>query len=93
MERVAKLDFGIFVPSHFGHGVKQDFVDSLALLKRVNQLAHEASERYGRPDEAPAPGFTYVYDRLSAEYGDWHGFDQMVLFNIVRTATGQLLGY
>lgn len=93
MERVSKLDFRTFVPSHFGHGVKQDFLDFHGMFRRLDEAAREANQRYGRPDENPVPAFAHVYDRMKAEYGDWHGFDQMILFSAVRTATGQLLGY
>ena len=93
MERVSKLEFRTFVPSHFGHGVKQDFLDFYGMLRRLDESVKEASEKFGRPDETPVPAFAYTYDRLKADYGDWHGFDQMILFSVVRTATGQLLGY
>lgn len=93
MERVSKLDFRSFVPSHFGHGVKQDFVDYYGMMRRLDEVSGEANDRYGRPDEKPVPAFSHVYDRMKADYGDWHGFDQMILFSAVRTATGQLLGY
>ena len=93
LDRLSKLDFGLFVPSHFGHGVKQDFLDFAEMFRRIYDVTKEAGERYGRPDEQPVAGFTHVYDTMRRDYGDWHGFDQMILFSVARTATGQLLGY
>ena len=93
MEQVSKLDFDTWVPSHFGHGTKKEFVEYMEMMQRLDQLVAQAREQYGRLDENLVPSFTHVYDGMKAEYGDWHGFDQMILFSFSRTATGQLLGY
>lgn len=92
-ERLSRLDFESFVPSHFGHGTKRDFLDFWEMFRKLDELSSEGNARFGRPDERPVEAFAHVYDRLRGDYGDWHGFDQMILFSVVRTATGQLLGY
>ncbi len=37
--------------------------------------------------------FDFYYDDLEGSYGDWHGFDQNVIFVITRTSTRARLGY
>ena len=96
-ERLAGLDFDTFVPSHFGYGKKQDLVDYVELLKHLQDLAARSMEKFGR--EVPRDrqtlqrAFDFYYDDLEARYGDWHGFDQNVMFVITRTTTGARLGY
>jgi glyoxylase-like metal-dependent hydrolase (beta-lactamase superfamily II) len=97
MERLAALDFDIFVPSHFGYGKKQDLVDYVGLLKDLQDVATRAMEKFGREvprnRETLQGSFDFYYDELEGKYGDWHGFDENVLFVIVRTTTGARLGY
>jgi len=54
-------------------------------------------EKFGREtpwDRATLQNaFRFYYDDLEESYGDWHGFDQNVLFVISRTSTGVRLGY
>ncbi|MDH3726746.1 MAG: hypothetical protein OER77_04375 [Myxococcales bacterium] len=54
-------------------------------------------EKFGREvprdRETLQKAFDFYYDELEGRYGDWHGFDQNVLFVIVRTSTGARLGY
>jgi glyoxylase-like metal-dependent hydrolase (beta-lactamase superfamily II) len=100
MERLARLDFETFVPSHFGYGTKQDFLDSLEFMRTLRGLigdwneAHGVAER-GLPRDAQQlkDFFRAVYRPLRERYGDWHGFDEMGLFTIFRHTTGELLGY
>lgn len=97
MERLAALDFDTFVPSHFGYGKKQDLVDYLDFFKDLEGVASRSMEKFGR--EVPRDrktlqdSFDFYYDELEGRYGDWHGFDQNVLFVIVRSTTGARLGY
>ncbi len=91
--RIAKLDFDIWVPSHFGYGSKQDFTDYFAMTNLLEKLIAEASEDFGRPYDFPGETFAHVYDGMKPDYGEWHGFGQMIPFSVTRTATGQLLGY
>lgn len=97
MERLAALDFDTFVPSHFGYGKKQDLVDYLEFVKHLQDVAGRSMEKFGREfprDRATLQkAFDFYYDELEGRYGDWHGFDQNVLFVIVRTSTGARLGY
>jgi glyoxylase-like metal-dependent hydrolase (beta-lactamase superfamily II) len=93
MERLSRLEFRVFVPSHFGYGTKQDFVDFYHMMRDLGTWVREAQERYGPPSKDLDQGFRYVYDRMKAGYGDWHGFDQMILFTIARANVGEMLGY
>jgi glyoxylase-like metal-dependent hydrolase (beta-lactamase superfamily II) len=92
-ERLSRLDFESFVPSHFGWGSKRDFLDFWEMFRRLDEATRDAGTKFGRPDQRPVEAFAEVYDRIRADYGHWHGFDQMILFSAVRTVTGQLLGY
>ena len=97
MERLAALEFDTFVPSHFGYGKKQDLVDYVAFLKHLQDLGVRSMEKFGREvprdRETLQNAFDFYYDDLEESYGDWHGFDQNVLFVISRTSTGVRLGY
>jgi hypothetical protein len=37
-------------------------------------------------------GPDFYYDDLERSYGDWHGFNQNVMFVITRASTGARLG-
>jgi len=97
MERLASLDFDTFVPSHFGYGKKQDLVDYVEFMKFLQDVGRRSMEKFGREvprdRETLQNAFDFYYDELKEPYGDWHGFDQNVLFVITRTSTGVRLGY
>lgn len=97
LERVAAIDFDVFVPSHFGFGRKQDLVDSLGYFRAIDRLARASLARSGGDLETEPAAikrtFFANYDALKKDYGDWHGFDEMILMNITRAMTGALLGY
>jgi len=100
MERLSTLDFDTFVPSHFGYGRKDDLVAFLGFLKTLRQLTREAAKKYAdeggafaRDAKSLKASFGYVYYPLKAQYGDWHGFKEMILFNIVMRVVGEALGY
>ena len=38
-------------------------------------------------------GLDYIYYPMKEKYGEWHGFDQMILFSMVRGLVGNSLGY
>jgi len=91
------LDFDTFVPSHFGYGKKQDLVDYVEFMKFLQDVGRRSMEKFGREvprdRETLQNAFDFYYDELKEPYGDWHGFDQNVLFIITRTSTGVRLGY
>lgn len=97
MNRLATLDFDTFVPSHFGYGQKQDFVDYIEFLEFLQDVGRRSMDKFGR--EVPRDkktlqdAFDFYYDELEEPYGDWHGFDQNILFMVARTSTGVRLGY
>ncbi len=100
LDRVATLDFDRWVPSHFGLGTKPDLIDSTTMIRTLGRLVREATEQHRAPDgNVPDDAATlkaryrYVNDRMKERYGGWLGYDQMILFFIVRGSTGELLGF
>lgn len=95
MDRLAQLDFDVWIPSHFGYGKKVDFLESVDFMKTVHRLSIEAATKFGVPDTEDKflEGFRYMYDPLKAKYGGYHGFDQEALFVVSRAFSGALLGY
>lgn len=96
LDRLAKLDFDVFVPSHFGIGTKRDLEDWRDMLELGRTLAREAvKKRRALGVEAGEMGgyFDDVYYPLRARYGSWHGFDAMAVLNIVRDLEGEELGH
>lgn len=96
MNRIIGIDFDTFVPSHFGYGVKQDLVDWRDMMEEGRRLAHEAIKNTGsmgvREDQM-GKYFTAVYYPMREKYGQWHGFNEMFVLNLVRDLTGEMLGY
>lgn len=96
MNRIIGIDFDIFVPSHFGHGVKQDLVDWRDMMEEGRLRAREAlrtTGSVGLRDEQMGRYFDAVYYPMREKYGQWHGFDQMFVLNIVRDIIGEAIGY
>jgi glyoxylase-like metal-dependent hydrolase (beta-lactamase superfamily II) len=95
MDRLAQLDFDVYIPSHFGYGKKADFLEAIEFQKTVRRLAVEAVTKYGIPGTEARflEGFHYMYDPLKAKYGHYHGFDQQALFLVSRAFSGATLGY
>jgi glyoxylase-like metal-dependent hydrolase (beta-lactamase superfamily II) len=98
MDRVIKIDFDTFVPSHFGYGKKSDLVDWRNMMEEGRRLAREAIAKAGSPgvrddDAQMGKYFDALYYPMRAKYGDWHGFDQMFVLNMVRDVLGESLGY
>ncbi len=95
MDRLAKLDFDAWVPSHFGYGHKADFLEALEFARTVRRLSIESMEKYGVPSTGAGyvDAYRYVYDPLKARYGGYHGFDEEALFVVARSISGALLGY
>ncbi len=71
--------------------------DYVAFLKYLQELGRRSMEKFGREvprDRATLENaFSFYYDALEERYGDWHGFEQNVLFVVARTSTGVRLGY
>ncbi len=96
IERVAALDFDIFVPSHFGVGVRQDLLDWRDMLEDGRRLAREAIAKagsFGTRSSQMSTYFQTVYPPMREKYGDWHGFDEMFILNLVRDIEGEALGH
>jgi glyoxylase-like metal-dependent hydrolase (beta-lactamase superfamily II) len=96
MNRVINLDFDIFVPSHFGYGVKKDLIDWRDMMEYARLLARDAianAKSPGLGEDQMGQYFDSVYYPLRQKYGEWHGFAQMFVLNIVRDVLGESLGY
>ncbi len=96
LNRVAALDFEIFVPSHFGYGVKQDLIDWRDMMENSRRLAREALHKtgsLGARKHQMANYFDTVYYPMRAQYGTWHGFNEMFILNLVRDIEGEMLGH
>lgn len=96
LDRVATLDFEIFVPSHFGYGTKQDLINWRDMLEEGRKLAREALHKtglFGVRNNQMAAFFDIVYYPMRDKYGDWHGFNEMFILNLVRDLEGEALGH
>jgi glyoxylase-like metal-dependent hydrolase (beta-lactamase superfamily II) len=95
LERLAALDFDLYVPSHFDTGEREDLREYLAFLKDTRALVQATFDRHGPIAEpgAAAQYYDEVYLPLKAKYGDWVGFDEMVLPFMIRNFAGVYLGY
>ena len=96
LNRLAALDFEIFVPSHFGYGKKQDLIDWRDMMENSRQLAREALHKtgsLGTRERQMAQYFDTVYYPMRAKYGSWHGFNEMFILNLVRDLEGEMLGH
>ena len=96
LNRIIGIDFDTFIPSHFGYGTKQDLVDWRDMMEEGRRLAREAIRAHGAPgvrDDQIGQYFDAVYYPLREKYGQWHGFNEMSVLNIVRDVIGEALGY
>ncbi len=101
MERVSKLRFSIFVPSHFGYGTRNDYLEFMQFANYFRNVCREAIEKYGKAGGATFPTdaenlekmFGHIYYPMKERYGNWHGFDEMILMAAIRQVTGAALGY
>jgi glyoxylase-like metal-dependent hydrolase (beta-lactamase superfamily II) len=96
MNRIIDIDFDTFVPSHFGYGTKKDLVDWRDMMEDGRHLAREAIRKYGSMgvrDNQMGRYFDAVYYPMREKYGQWHGFNEMFVLNIVRDVVGEGLGY
>lgn len=96
LDRLAALDFDVFVPSHFGVGRKQDLIDWRDMLEYGRTLARQAIARsgsFGLQGQQLGAYFDDIYYPMRERYGTWHGFDEMIILNIVRDIEGEGLGH
>ena len=95
LERLSVLGFDTYLPSHFGTGNKQDFLDAKEHYAFHRRIAREALAKIGPPSDKKSLGahFDYIYPRAKEKYGDWRGFDDQALQFLIRQESGELLGY
>jgi glyoxylase-like metal-dependent hydrolase (beta-lactamase superfamily II) len=94
LDRLAALDFDVWVPSHWGYGTKQDLIDFKDFFAFTLQLCRDALSRhrdaFQRSDLEAVFDETYV--RLKARYGDWHGFREVGMHFVVWAVQMTLVG-
>lgn len=96
MNKIIDIDFDTFIPSHFGYGSKQDLIDWRDMMEEGRRLAQDAVREFGTPgvrDDQMGKYFDAVYYPMRERYGEWHGFSDMFVLNLVRDFTGEALGY
>ena len=96
MRRLSSLDFVIFVPSHFGYGTKENFLESIDFFEDMQAWAEQVYSEHGlTPASEKEMGdiFLSIYEPMKKKYGGWHGFDQMVLPVIFRFYSGAAMGF
>ncbi len=96
LDRLTALDFDQFVPSHFGLGTKQDLIDWREMQEFGRGLARRAIAKagtFGVQEDQMGVYFDEIYYPLRERYGRWHGFDEMIILNIVRDIEGEGLGH
>lgn len=96
MNRVIDIDFDTFVPSHFGIGKKQDLIAWRDMLEEGRRLARNALQEFGTPGvrgNQMGKYFDAVYYPMREKYGNWHGFNDMFVLNLVRDIEGEALGH
>jgi len=96
MNRIIALDFDTFVPSHFGYGTRTDLIDWRDMLEEGRHLAREAIHQTGSlgvRNSQMGEYFDTVYYPMREKYGEWHGFNEMFVLNLVRDIEGEALGH
>ncbi|MCU7802185.1 MAG: hypothetical protein KZQ96_03230 [Candidatus Thiodiazotropha sp. (ex Lucinoma borealis)] len=84
------------MPSSFGYGTKQDFIDWRNMMEEGRRLARVAIQKTGIPgiiSDQMGRYFDAVYYPMREKYGQWHGFKDMFVLNLVRDVVGESLGY
>ena len=88
LDTLQALDFDTFVSSHFGWGTRDEFIAAADLQRDGYRWARESLARYGtdaagismtQDEDRFLAAFSFFYDRMKEKYGDWHGFDAMIL--------------
>ena len=98
LDRMAQLDFSIFVGSHFGWGTKQDFLEAAQLQRDIRGTVRAAIKEHSGEIAAHVDGhravaiFDDFYDTLKAKYGNWYGFDSQVLASFINAYVGEFVG-
>jgi glyoxylase-like metal-dependent hydrolase (beta-lactamase superfamily II) len=95
MEKLAKLDFDTWIPSHFTAGKKSDFLEALEFATTTHNLARDAWVKYGLPadEDAFSRSFHAIYDPIKQKYSHYRGFKEQGLFHVTRAFSGAVLGY
>ncbi|MGL4241704.1 MAG: MBL fold metallo-hydrolase, partial [Beijerinckiaceae bacterium] len=96
LDRLAELPFDHFVPTHLERGTRDDLVDFRDMLVTVREAIERGLSRHGMH---AANGrivrkiYREEYPALRRQFGDWHGFDGMMLPLFFRQLGGVYLGF
>lgn len=97
LDRLIAVNAAHYVPSHTDRGTRDDLIAYRNMMVKMEQTIREGL--LARGTEAAVDGYAAravlreSYDVLSAEYGDWHGFDAMFVPKFGRYYGGTYLGY
>ena len=94
LDRLAKLDFDVWIPSHWGYGKKADLIEAREFLETLRDLCRKAAARHA--DSYTRSAFEAIFDEvyipLKKRYGSWRGFEQVgffvVMLNVQMTVIG-----
>lgn len=97
LDRLIALNAAHYVPSHTDRGTRDDLIayrDMMVKMEETIRLGLLARGAEAAVDGRAARAvLKESYDVLSAEYGDWHGFDAMFVPKFGRYYGGTYLGY
>lgn len=101
LDRLASLDFDIFIPAHFQTGTKDDLLEHIQSKRDLLRLSQEAIEMYGAGNGATIPGegeelvkmFMHIYKPMKEKYGHWHGFNEQSLYIVFTSIVRETLGF
>lgn len=97
LDRLIALNAAHYVPSHMDRGTRDDLIAYRNMVVRFEEVIKTGLLALGA--EAATDGHAArevlkeSYDILYAEYGDWHGFDDMFVPKFGRHYGGTFLGY
>jgi glyoxylase-like metal-dependent hydrolase (beta-lactamase superfamily II) len=99
LDRMAKLDFDIFVGSHFGWGTKAEFLDAVQHQYDIRDWVRDALRRHTGtiPPFQDRRSLLAIYDdvhtKIKSKYQSLHGYDTQALYAIISSVTAEYVGY
>ncbi len=96
LDRIIDLKAAHYVPSHGYRGNRADLIDFRDMTVGFHELVKkELLARIDRAEESETIGqiLEAAYPKLKANYGDWHGFEEMFVAKFGRHLGGTFLGY
>ena len=99
LDRMAKLDFDIFVGSHFGWGTKAEFLDAVQHQYDIRDWVRDALRRHTGtiPPFQDRRCILAIYDdvhtKIKSKYQSLHGYDTQALYAIISSVTAEYVGH